>query len=107
MPMQEYILRRLMLAVPTVLGVTIIVFLMMHFIPGDPVALLLGNYYTEAVATAIRQQYGLDRPLPVQYVLWLGRLVTGDWGHSIIANRPIFADLIGRIPVTLELIVLA
>ena len=105
--MQEYILRRLLLAVPTVLGVTLIVFLMMHFIPGDPVALLLGNYYTEAVATAIRQQYGLDRPLPVQYVLWLGRLVTGDWGHSIIANRPIFADLVGRIPVTLELIVLA
>jgi peptide/nickel transport system permease protein len=104
---QEYILRRLMLAIPTVLGVTIIVFLMMHFIPGDPVTLLLGNYYTEAVATAIRQQYGLDRPLPVQYVLWLGRLVTGNWGNSIIANRPIFTDLVGRIPVTLELIVLA
>jgi peptide/nickel transport system permease protein len=71
------------------------------------VTLLLGNNYTEAVATAIRQQYGLDRPLPVQYVLWLGRLVTGEWGRSIIANRPIFADLVGRIPVTLELIVLA
>ena len=105
--MKEYIARRLLLLIPTVLGVTIVVFLMMHFIPGDPVALLLGDYYTEATAAAIRHKYGLDRPLHTQYVLWLKRLVTGDWGHSIIANRPIFHDLVRRIPVTLELIVLA
>jgi peptide/nickel transport system permease protein len=104
---KEYIIHRLLLAVPTVLGVTVIVFLMMHFIPGDPVALLLGDYYTEETAAAIRQSYGLDRSLPEQYVLWLGRLVTGNWGHSIIANRPIFPDLLRRLPVTLELIVLA
>ena len=107
MPVQEYILRRLVLAIPTVLGVTIMVFLMMHFIPGDPVLLLLGNNYTEATAAAIRQHYGLDRPLYVQYMLWLGHLVTGDWGSSIIANRPIFTDLVRRLPVTIELIILA
>jgi peptide/nickel transport system permease protein len=105
--MTEYITRRLVLLIPTVFGVTLIVFLMMHFIPGDPVSLLLGDYYSEDAAAAIRQRYGLDRPLHVQYVLWLGRLVSGDWGHSIIANRPILADLVRRIPVTLELIVLA
>lgn len=105
--MKEYIVRRLALLIPTVLGVTIIVFLMMHFIPGDPVALLLGDYYTEETAAAIRQQYGLDRPLHIQYTLWLERLFTGNWGRSIIANRPIFNDLIQRLPVTLELIVLA
>jgi len=105
--MQEYILRRLMLVVPTVLGVTLLVFLMMHFIPGDPVTLLLGNNYTEGTAAAIRREYGLDRPLHVQYVVWLEHLVTGDWGHSIIANRPIFTDLMSRLPVTFELIILS
>ena len=105
--MKEYIIRRLLLLVPTVLGVSILVFMMMHFIPGDPVALLLGDYYTEATAKAIRAQYGLDKPLVTQYVLWLGRLFIGDWGQSIIANRPIFDDLVQRIPVTLELIVLS
>lgn len=105
--MKEYIFRRLVLLVPTVLGVTVIVFLMMHFIPGDPVALLLGDYYTEETAAAIRAKYGLDRPLYEQYVIWLKRLLTGDWGYSIIANRPIFEDLTRRLPVTLELIVLS
>lgn len=105
--MKEYIFRRLVLLVPTVLGVTIIVFLMMHFIPGDPVALLLGDYYTEATAAAIRAQYGLDKPLHIQYFLWLKRLFVGDWGSSIIANRPIFDDLMRRLPITLELIILS
>jgi peptide/nickel transport system permease protein len=105
--MQEYITRRLLLVIPTVLGVTIIVFLMMRIIPGDPVTLLLGENYTEEVAAEIRQEYGLDRPLHIQYVLWLGRLCIGDWGRSIIANRPILGDLVRRIPITLELIILA
>jgi peptide/nickel transport system permease protein len=105
--MKEYIFRRLVLLVPTVLGVTILVFLMMHFIPGDPVALLLGDYYTEATAAAIRAQYGLDKPLHIQYFIWLKRLFIGDWGSSIIANRPIFEDLMRRLPVTLELIILS
>jgi peptide/nickel transport system permease protein len=105
--MKEYIFRRLVLLVPTVLGVTIIVFLMMHFIPGDPVALLLGDYYTEATAAAIRAQYGLDKPLHIQYFLWLKRLFVGDWGNSIIANRPIFEDLMRRLPITFELIILS
>jgi peptide/nickel transport system permease protein len=105
--MQEYIIRRLVLLIPTVLGVTLLVFLMMRFIPGDPVALLLGDYYTPEAAAVIRQQYGLDRPLHVQYVLWLKQLVSGNWGYSIIAKRPIFSDLVRRLPITLELVVLS
>jgi len=96
-----------LLLIPTVLGVTLIVFLMMHFIPGDPVSLLLGDYYTQEVADAIHQEYGLDRPLHIQYLLWLKRMVTGDWGNSIIAKRPIFDDLIRRLPITVELVILA
>ena len=98
--MKEYIIRRLVLMIPTVLGVTILVFLLMHFIPGDPVTLMLGTNYHEATAAVIRQEYGLDRPLYIQYMRWLGRLFTGDWGHSIIANRAIFPDLALRLPVT-------
>jgi peptide/nickel transport system permease protein len=105
--MKEYILRRLLLLIPTVLGVTVIIFLMMRFIPGDPVSLLLGDYYTQEMADAIRQEYGLDRPLHIQYLLWLKRMVTGDWGNSIIAKRPIFDDLLRRLPITMELVVLA
>ncbi len=105
--MKEYILRRLMLLIPTVLGVSIIVFLLMHFIPGDPVALLLGDYYTEETAAAIRAKHGLDKPLVSQYFIWLGRLFVGDWGNSIIANRPIFEDLMRRLPITFELIILS
>lgn len=105
--MKEYIFRRLVLLVPTVFGVTVLVFAMMRFIPGDPVALLLGDYYTEETAVAIRAQYGLDRHPIIQYVVWLKRLFIADWGQSIIANRPIFNDLTRRIPVTLELILLS
>jgi ABC-type dipeptide/oligopeptide/nickel transport system permease component len=105
--MQEYILRRLMLLIPTVLGVSLLVFLMMRFIPGDPVTLLLGDYYTQETADAIRAKYGLDRPLPMQYLFWLKNLVSGDWGYSIIANRPIFQDLMRRLPITVELIILS
>ena len=105
--MKEYIVRRVVLLIPTVLGVSILVFMLMHFIPGDPVALLLGDYYTEETAAAIRAEYGLDHALPMQYVIWLGRLFTGDWGNSIIANRPIFNDLVRRLPVTFELITLS
>ncbi len=105
--MKEYILRRLLSLIPTVFGVTILVFLMMRLIPGDPVSLLMGENATKELEADLRQQYGLDRPLYIQYTLWLGRLVTGDWGNSIIANRPILSDLARRVPITLELIVLA
>jgi ABC-type proline/glycine betaine transport system permease subunit len=105
--MKEYILHRCVLMIPTVLGVSLIVFLMMHFIPGDPISILMGDYYTPEAAAAIRAKYGLDRPLHSQYVLWLGRMISGDWGYSIIANRPIFADLMRRFPITIELVILA
>jgi peptide/nickel transport system permease protein len=105
--MKDYILHRLVLLVPTILGVTLLVFLMMRFIPGDPVSLLLGDYYTPEAADVIRRQYGLDRPLHMQYVLWLQQVVSGNWGYSIIAKRPILSDLARRLPITLELVILS
>jgi peptide/nickel transport system permease protein len=105
--MGQYIVRRLLQMVPTVLGITLVVFLMMQSIPGDPVVALLGEAYSEEEAVKIRADYGLDKPILVQYVIWLGKLVQGDWGTSILSGRPVLKDVLIRLPVTLELIALS
>jgi len=105
--MRTYILRRLIQIVPTVLGITFIVFLMMRSVPGDPVVSLLGDAYTEEDAIKARAEYGLTKPIVVQYFIWLGKLLRGDWGASILSGRPVLQDVLIRLPVTLELIVLS
>src|SRR5712691_3851210 len=105
--MRTYILKRLLQIIPTILGITFVVFVMMRSIPGDPVVSLLGDAYTEENAIKARQDYGLDKPVMVQYVIWLGKLVQGDWGTSILSGRPVLKDVLVRLPVTLELIFLS
>jgi peptide/nickel transport system permease protein len=105
--MREYIIKRLLQIIPTILMVTLVVFVMMRAIPGDPIVVLLGDAYDEELATKVRQSYGLDKPLIVQYGIWLGKLLQGDWGRSILSGRPILRDVLIRLPVTLELIVLS
>lgn len=105
--MRVYIFKRLLEIVPTVLAITLVVFLMMRSIPGDPVVALLGDGYTEEDAVRVRAEYGLDKPLLVQYGIWLAKLVKGDWGRSILSGRPVLQDVGVRLPVTLELIVLS
>jgi len=105
--MRIYILRRLLGIVPTVLMITLVVFVMMRSVPGDPVVALLGDAYTEEDAIKTREAYGLDKPILVQYVIWLGRLVQGDWGTSVLSGRPVLKDVLVRLPVTLELIALS
>src|SRR5678816_3936326 len=105
--MRVYILKRLLLIIPAVLMITLVVFVMMRSIPGDPVVALLGDAYTEEDAVRVREGYGLDRPVIVQYLIWLGKLVQGDWGASILSGRPVLQDVLVRLPVTLELIVLS
>src|SRR6185436_2856786 len=89
------------------LMITLVVFVMMRSIPGDPVVALLGDAYTEEDAIKARETYGLDQPLLVQYGIWLGKLVQGDWGSSILSGRPVLQDVLVRLPVTLELIILS
>jgi len=105
--MRDYILKRLLQIIPTILMITLVVFAMMHTIPGDPIIALLGDAYSEEDAIQLRQAYGLDKPLVVQYVIWLGKLVRGDWGTSILTSRPVLQDVLLRLPVTVELIALA
>src|SRR5438874_11086944 len=105
--MRVYVLRRLVHIVPTILMITLVVFVMMRSIPGDPVVALLGDAFNEEDAVKVRTEYGLDKPILVQYVIWLGKLVQGDWGTSILSGRPVLKDVMVRLPVTLELIVLS
>jgi peptide/nickel transport system permease protein len=105
--MRDYILKRLLQIIPTILMITLVVFAMMHTIPGDPIIALLGDTYSEEDAMQLRQAYGLDKPLVVQYVIWLGKLARGDWGTSILTSRPVLQDVLLRLPVTVELIALA
>jgi peptide/nickel transport system permease protein len=105
--MRTYILRRLLQIIPTILMITFVVFVMMRSIPGDPVVSLLGDAYTEEDAEKAREAYGFNKPILVQYVIWLGKLVQGDWGASVLSGRPVLSDVLVRLPVTLELIVLS
>ena len=105
--MRVYLLKRLLQVIPTIIMITFVVFVMMQSIPGDPVVAVLGEAYTEETAQQVRQEYGLDKPVLVQYFIWLGKLVQGDWGRSILSGRPVLKDVMLRLPVTLELIVLS
>ena len=103
--MQTYILRRLIFAVPVLLLTSLIVFSLLHTVPGDVIIAKLADQGTvkKEDIELMRQQYGLDKPLPQQYLVWLGRLVTGDLGISIYTEEPIQQSLKRAVPVTLEL----
>lgn len=105
--MREYIIRRLLLLIPTMIGVTLIVFLMMRFIPGDPVTNMMGEMFSQEDADKLRQELGLDQPLILQYLKWLAFLVRGDWGHSLFTNQAVLTEILYRLPVSLELLLLS
>lgn len=101
--MRTYLLRRLFLMVPVVLGVTVVVFCIIHLAPGDPVLLLVGERAPPEVYERVRHAWGLDRPLPVQYLAFLGNILRGDLGMSIQMRRPVLDLLVRAVPVTIEL----
>jgi len=102
-----YILRRLLLMVPVAFLVTIGVFMLIHLSPGDPALIILGEDRTPQAIAAIHQQLGLDQPLYVQYGIWLGHIVHGDWGRSITTHEPVATAITERLPATLELGIVA
>jgi peptide/nickel transport system permease protein len=101
--MLTFIVRRLLLAVPVLLGVVFVVMLTVDLLPGDAVALMLGEHATKEAVAALRDYLGLDKPLLTRYVQYVGRLLTGDLGRSIQQNRPVAAELAEAWPATLEL----
>lgn len=101
--MRQYLLRRLSLLVPVVLGVVTIVFLIVHLIPGDPVEIMLGEEARAVDKQALRHELGLDQPIHIQYGAYLSRLVRGDLGQSIHTKRPVLESIMNRLPATIEL----
>jgi peptide/nickel transport system permease protein len=96
-------MRRLVLSIPILLLVTIMVFGLIHLIPGDPVTVILGQEATPEVEAALRAELGLDRPLVAQYLTWLGNVLRGDLGRSLVDRTPVIDQIKLRLPITLEL----
>ncbi len=105
--MLSYLLKRLATIVPTLLGVTIVVFILIHLAPGGPAGLLLGSQASPEEIARVEISLGLDRPLAEQYLRYLGGLLQGDFGKSIHTGRPVLQSFMQRLPYTLQFIVLS
>jgi peptide/nickel transport system permease protein len=105
MSILRYILRRLLLAVPLLLGITLIAFAISQFVPSDPVVANLGQSAMSdpTIVAAFRREWGLDRPVHEQYLTYVGNLLQGDMGRSIKSRRPVVEDLRAYLPATIEL----
>ena len=105
--MLAYIIRRIFILVPTLFGVSLIVFTMLHLTPGDPAELLLGERATEEALYQVREHLGLNEPLYVQYGLFLKRLMKGDLGQTIRTRQKVWTEIRQRFPATIELSIVA
>ena len=105
--MIRYAIRRVLALIPTLLGVSIVVFGIIRLIPGDPATAMLGERGTEAQIQALKQQMGLDRPIYEQYVIWFGNVLRGDLGTSLTTNIRVTDEIGRKLPATIELSVVA
>ena len=92
-PMIFYILRRILYAIPIALGVSVVCFSLVYIAPGDPLQTVMPPDATAETIEIVKHAYGFDKPIPVQYLIWLGRVVTGDIGMSISTRRPVFLEV--------------
>jgi len=106
--LKRYIARRIAISIPLLLIVSVLVFLLIHAVPGGPVEVFLSNPNVRPEdVERLRAALGLDRPLTIQYLSWLKGFVTGDWGYSFSDGRPVFERLAERLPATIELMLTA
>ena len=101
--MLAYLARRVVYAIPIALAVSLVCFMLVHIAPGDPVNAIVPADAPQAVVDQIKHEYGLDRPLPVQFGLWLGHVVQGDLGRSLATGRSVWSDLQPAVINTLRL----
>ena len=101
--MSRFLVRRLLLLVPVLMGVSVIVFLVLHLAPGDPAEIMLGSQATQEDRLRLRADLGLDDPLHVQYGRWLGHVARGDLGRSLWMRRPVLGEVLVRLKATLIL----
>ena len=110
--MKNYIIRRLLLFVPTLLGVSMVIFTLLRVIPGDPATAMLSGptgegVYTQEEVEQLREKLGLNNPLHIQYMSWIAKVVTGNLGNSVFLNRSIAGEIGRRFPITLQLALIA
>src|SRR5712675_2578368 len=92
-----YILRRIVYVIPIVISVALVCFMLVHITPGDPLVAILPADASQELANQLRIAYGFDRPLPVQFGLWLWKAVNGDLGHSIATGRQVLREVMRRV----------
>lgn len=103
MKLRDYFIRRLFSIVPTIIGLTLITFIISHIVPADPAIMFLGEHATETQIDEFRERMGLDRPTYVQYIDYLSRFLKGDFGKSLVTRHPVIEDIMLYLPATLEL----
>src|SRR5260370_416730 len=101
--MARFILRRCVLVLPSLLGLLVVTFLLIHAVPSDPAVAMAGETATPEQIARLRQQYGLDRPIWEQFAVYLGKVAHLDFGESAFSHRPVASDILQRLPATLEL----
>ena len=105
--MYTYIAKRLLVAIPTLLIVSVLVFSLQKLLPGDPVLAMAGEERDPQVLEVLREKYHLNDPLPAQYAYWLGNALTGDLGISLRSNEPVLSLIAAKLPVTIQLALMA
>ena len=103
--MRQYIIRKLLIAIPTMVGISAIVFFAMAFAPGDPAELSLGDQATPGMVAQLREEWGLNKPLVLQYLNFLKNSLRGDFGRSFRTGRPVVEEIFSRFPATAQLAV--
>jgi len=101
--MAKYIARRIIEAIPVIFGVSVLVFMLLHLSPGDPVIAILGERATPENVEAMRERLGLNKPLYEQYFIWVGNILQGDLGNTVRGNIPVSNEIAARFPATVEL----
>lgn len=105
--MGMYITKRVLVSIPVMFGISLLTFFLIRLVPGDTITAMLGTNYSEEQASVLREKYGLDKPAAVQYSIWIGRMLQGDFGESSFTGEPVLQVILERLPVTLELTVLS
>jgi ABC-type dipeptide/oligopeptide/nickel transport system permease component len=101
--MLSYILKRLLVAIPTLLAVLTVVFFFVRIVPGDPAFIILGDQASPQALAAVRHELGLDKPMPVQYVEFMSTVLIGDLGTSMVTHRSVWSEIANVLPYTIEL----
>ncbi|KON87980.1 hypothetical protein AF332_14875 [Sporosarcina globispora] len=103
--MSSFLVKRVLALIPVLLTVSAVVFMIIHFIPGDPAAAMLGSQANEEQLAQMREKMGLNEPLFIQFTLWLSNLLQGDLGSSLVSDQTVLSLIANRLPVTLNLII--